>query len=200
MRADVVADAMRRARGALTAYVQRYGPYGAPELDVVLGHVHRVRRHGVPAARADHAGGRARAARDRAPVVLQPRRRRPAAHAVARRVVRDLGRARPVRLRRVPLAARARDRRRVPRLDHGRVRPPPEPVRTRRLQRRRLRARGGGRRDRPHRVPRPAEARTSRPTATASCRASDFIAALRDRGPAGFDVDAWAARARLRLG
>jgi hypothetical protein len=37
MRAGVVADALRRARGALTAYVQRYGPYGAPELDVVLG-------------------------------------------------------------------------------------------------------------------------------------------------------------------
>jgi aminopeptidase N len=31
-------------------------------------------------------------------------------------------------------------------------------------------------------------------------RAADFISALRAGAPASFDVDAWAARARLRLG
>ena len=37
MSTGVVADAVRRARGAVSAYGQRYGAYGAPELDVVLG-------------------------------------------------------------------------------------------------------------------------------------------------------------------
>jgi aminopeptidase N len=32
-----IADAMRLARNALAAYERHYGPYGAPELDVVLG-------------------------------------------------------------------------------------------------------------------------------------------------------------------
>jgi aminopeptidase N len=37
MRTGLVADAMRLSRAAMAAYEQRYGPYGAPELDVVLG-------------------------------------------------------------------------------------------------------------------------------------------------------------------
>ncbi len=37
MSAGVVANAMRLSRAALAAYEQRFGPYGAPELDVVLG-------------------------------------------------------------------------------------------------------------------------------------------------------------------
>ncbi len=37
MRTALVAEAMRLSRTALAAYEQRYGPYGAPELDVVLG-------------------------------------------------------------------------------------------------------------------------------------------------------------------
>jgi hypothetical protein len=37
MDTGLVANAMRLSRTALAAYDQRYGPYGAPELDVVLG-------------------------------------------------------------------------------------------------------------------------------------------------------------------
>ena len=37
MNTALVANAMRLARGALASYEQHYGPYGAPELDVVLG-------------------------------------------------------------------------------------------------------------------------------------------------------------------
>jgi hypothetical protein len=37
MRTGLVARAMRLSRTAVAAYEQRYGPYGAPELDVVLG-------------------------------------------------------------------------------------------------------------------------------------------------------------------
>ncbi len=37
MATGLVASAMRLSRASLTAYEQHYGPYGAPELDVVLG-------------------------------------------------------------------------------------------------------------------------------------------------------------------
>ena len=116
------------------------------------GHVHRVRRHGVPAARADRCptsgrcGTRSRTSGSTASSATTSATSRGSTSRS-----RAVARARPVRLPRVPVAARPDvpgvfldssmdvfDRRSDLYGQH-------------RLQRRRLRARGGWRRDRPHR-------------------------------------------------
>ncbi len=111
---------MRLARGALAAYEQHYGPYGAPELDVVLGTFTAFGGMEYPQ------------------LVLTTPQFGPVRHEIAHQwfygIVGDdqrhapwldesfalVARARPVGLPRLPLAARARRAGRVPRLDHVR--------------------------------------------------------------------------------
>ena len=143
----------------VTAYGQRYGAVRRTRAGRRARHVHGVRRHGVPAARADHAGARrpcgtrSRTSGSTASSATTSGTRRGSTSRSRRWVEHDLSGfpdcPSPPVPRRSPgvfldSTMDVFDRR-------------SEPVRTRRLQRRRLRARGGGRRDRPHRVPRPAE-------------------------------------------